>query len=126
EGVLYTPDFRLRPDGNKGPLASSLQGFLTYQRDNAWTWEHMSLLRARIVHAAPAMRTTLDGHIRALLAAKGQSDTLHADIADMRRRIAIEFPAGDVWNPVYTAGGKMDVLFATQYLAPAHGAAHPD
>src|SRR5690606_22398061 len=51
EGVLYEADMRLRPSGNAGPLATSLNGFRAYHRDNAWTWEHLALSRARVITA---------------------------------------------------------------------------
>src|SRR5205814_3268350 len=47
EGRLYQVDMRLRPSGESGPIASSLAAFAQYQRDSAWTWEHMALTRAR-------------------------------------------------------------------------------
>ena len=60
EGPLYAVDMRLRPSGSSGPIASSLESFDRYQRDAAWTWEHMALTRARTGRgrgrAAPARR----------------------------------------------------------------------
>ena len=47
EGVLYELDLRLRPSGNKGPVATHIDAFRKYQREDAWTWEHMALTRAR-------------------------------------------------------------------------------
>src|SRR5262249_53901157 len=52
-GRLYEVDMRLRPSGRAGPVATSLAAFENYQRDDAWTWEHMALTRARIVSGAP-------------------------------------------------------------------------
>ena len=43
EGVLYEVDMRLRPSGNKGPVATRINAFAKYQREEAWTWEHMAL-----------------------------------------------------------------------------------
>ena len=53
EGNLYEVDMRLRPSGMAGPIASSFDAFRRYQREMAWTWEHMALTRARVV-AGPA------------------------------------------------------------------------
>ena len=55
-GALYQVDMRLRPSGRAGPLATQLDGFLQYQENEAWTWEHMALTRARVVSASPAFR----------------------------------------------------------------------
>ena len=52
EGQMYALDMRLRPSGNKGPIAVSLDGFKRYHEWDAWTWERMALTRARVV-AAP-------------------------------------------------------------------------
>ena len=54
EGVLYELDLRLRPSGNKGPVATHVDAFKKYQRGEAWTWEHMALTRARVVVAGDA------------------------------------------------------------------------
>ena len=38
-GQLFEIDLRLRPNGNAGLLVSDLQGFMDYQRQQAWVWE---------------------------------------------------------------------------------------
>jgi glutamate-ammonia-ligase adenylyltransferase len=53
EGALYEIDTRLRPQGNQGPIAVSLDSFARYQREDAWAWEHMALCRARPVFGSP-------------------------------------------------------------------------
>src|SRR5439155_12192619 len=60
EGRLYEVDMRLRPSGASGPIASSLSGFALYQREAAWTWEHMALTRARPVAGDVAPRRRVD------------------------------------------------------------------
>ena len=49
EGILYKVDMRLRPSGRQGPVAAALDGFVRYQAEEAWTWEHLALTRARVV-----------------------------------------------------------------------------
>ena len=53
EGILYKVDMRLRPSGQPGPVATALPAFRRYQAEEAWTWEHMALTRARVI-AGPA------------------------------------------------------------------------
>ncbi|HXY88981.1 MAG TPA: bifunctional [glutamine synthetase] adenylyltransferase/[glutamine synthetase]-adenylyl-L-tyrosine phosphorylase, partial [Xanthobacteraceae bacterium] len=60
EGKLYDVDMRLRPSGRSGPVATGLESFALYQRDKAWTWEHLALTRARVVSAAPAFRARIE------------------------------------------------------------------
>ena len=56
DGPLYEVDMRLRPSGNKGPVAVSLGSFRRYHAESAWTWERMALTRARVVAGPPALR----------------------------------------------------------------------
>ena len=53
DGYLYKVDMRLRPSGNKGPVAVSFSSFLNYQACEAWTWEHLALVRSRVVYGSP-------------------------------------------------------------------------
>ena len=57
EGILYKVDMRLRPSGRSGPVATALAAFRRYQAEEAWTWEHLALTRARVV-AGPAASPT--------------------------------------------------------------------
>ena len=52
EGILYKVDMRLRPSGRPGPIATALAAFRRYQAEEAWTWEHLALTRARVVAGA--------------------------------------------------------------------------
>ncbi len=55
EGGLYEVDMRLRPTGNKGPVAVSLESFSRYHAEQAWTWERLALTRARVIAGAPEL-----------------------------------------------------------------------
>ncbi|HUV32832.1 MAG TPA: bifunctional [glutamine synthetase] adenylyltransferase/[glutamine synthetase]-adenylyl-L-tyrosine phosphorylase, partial [Devosiaceae bacterium] len=91
-GVLYAADMRLRPSGNAGPLATSLAGFAAYQRQTAWTWEHLALTRARVVYADPGLGERIGTLIENVLSAPRDRDKTIADIIDMRQRLARERP----------------------------------
>src|SRR5690606_7230702 len=67
EGALYEIDTRLRPQGNQGPLAVSLESFARYQSEAAWTWEHMALCRARPVFGSGAGRERLANLVNEVL-----------------------------------------------------------
>ena len=69
EGILYKVDMRLRPSGQSGPLATSLAAFRRYQAEEAWTWEHMALTRARVVAGPPAVAEAVAAAIAEVLAA---------------------------------------------------------
>ncbi|WP_342773189.1 glutamine-synthetase adenylyltransferase [Alteraurantiacibacter aquimixticola] len=64
EGALYEVDTRLRPQGNQGPLAVSLESFAKYQQEDAWTWEHMALCRARPLFGPDAARALAADRVR--------------------------------------------------------------
>jgi len=97
EGKLFEVDMRLRPSGNAGPIATSLEGFLKYQRENAWTWEHMALTRARVIAAEDGLARRIETAIRDVLTRERDAAKLVADVADMRGRIAREHRSDDQW-----------------------------
>ena len=126
EGKLYEVDMRLRPSGNAGPIATGLQAFLQYQRENAWTWEHMALTRARVVWAPADLARRLDEAIRSVLTAPRDVRKLLCDVADMRARMAREHGADDMWAIKSYRGGLIDVEFIAQYLQLRYAADHAD
>ena len=125
EGRLYEVDMRLRPSGNAGPLASSLEAFERYQRESAWTWEHMALTRARIVAGPEILRARIEAIEAATFGRPRDPARLLADIADMRRRIAAEHAKPGFWDIKHRRGGLIDVEFVAQYLELREAPAHP-
>ncbi|THD60896.1 MAG: bifunctional [glutamine synthetase] adenylyltransferase/[glutamine synthetase]-adenylyl-L-tyrosine phosphorylase [Bradyrhizobium sp.] len=125
-GVLYEVDMRLRPSGRAGPVASRLDSFAEYQDREAWTWEHMALTRARVISSSPAFRGKIESIIREVLTRPRDAASVAADVADMRRAIALEKGEDDVWDLKYAAGGIVDVDFIAQYLQLVHAADRPD
>jgi len=126
EGALYEVDMRLRPSGRAGPLANSLEGFETYHAQSAWTWEHMALTRARVIHGPAALARRLADIVRTTLCRQRDPATLVRDVADMRDRIAQHAPPKTAWDFKHLPGGLFDIDFVAQYLALRHAAARPD
>src|SRR5262249_9180514 len=124
-GRLYEVDMRLRPSGTSGPVAVDLPGFQRYQSQDAWTWEHMALTRARVVAGPPALAAKVTQTIATVLAGKRDQAKLRVDVADMRQRISREFPGRSAWDLKYHRGGLIDIEFIAQYLALAHPKAVP-
>ncbi|HEV7819590.1 MAG TPA: hypothetical protein VGO84_00315, partial [Burkholderiales bacterium] len=124
-GALYQVDMRLRPSGRSGPLATSLDAFTEYQKDEAWTWEHMALTRARVVAASPGFGERVTASIRDVLSRVRQAETIAADVVEMRAAIAAEKGDKQRWDLKYAAGGLVDVEFIAQYLQLVHAAEHP-
>ena len=126
EGRLYEVDFRLRPSGNAGPLATRLAAFEAYQAKEAWTWEHMALTRARVIaRSSDAFAARIETNIRETLARPRDAKTVAAEVASMRARIEAEKGTSDIWDLKQVAGGLVDVEFIAQYLQLVHGATHP-
>ncbi|MFG1384066.1 bifunctional [glutamine synthetase] adenylyltransferase/[glutamine synthetase]-adenylyl-L-tyrosine phosphorylase [Xanthobacter versatilis] len=125
-GKLYDVDLRLRPSGRSGPVATRLASFATYQREEAWTWEHMALTRARVIAAEPEFGAKVRDVICAVMGQPRDPRRLAGDILDMRQSIAAEKGEGDMWNLKHAAGGQVDVEFLAQYLVLAHACAHPE
>jgi [glutamine synthetase] adenylyltransferase / [glutamine synthetase]-adenylyl-L-tyrosine phosphorylase len=116
EGRLYEVDMRLRPSGESGPIASSLDAFAQYQREQAWSWEHMALTRARPIAGDRDLCERAAAAIRAALTRRRDPERLLFDVADMRRRIADSHPAPSPWDLRNRAGGLIDLEFTVQYL----------
>ncbi|HET7681022.1 MAG TPA: bifunctional [glutamine synthetase] adenylyltransferase/[glutamine synthetase]-adenylyl-L-tyrosine phosphorylase, partial [Xanthobacteraceae bacterium] len=125
-GVLYPVDMRLRPSGRSGPLATQLAGFESYQEQEAWTWEHLALTRARIVSASsPQFESRVADVIRTALSRRRESAAVAGDVVEMRRAIATEKGDSDRWDLKFAAGGLIDLEFIAQYLQLVHAADHP-
>jgi glutamate-ammonia-ligase adenylyltransferase len=125
-GVLYDVDMRLRPSGRAGPLASRIDAFAAYQEDEAWTWEHMALTRARVISAPPEFQARIEAVIRGVLTRPRDQAVIASDVAEMRRAIALEKGEADIWDLKHAAGGMVDIEFIAQYLQLIHAAEKPE
>ena len=126
EGKLYEVDLRLRPSGNKGPLATRLAGFENYHAESAWTWERMALTRARVVAGPSELKTRIEGIIENALTAPRDARATRADVQDMRKRLESEFGTENPWDVKYVRGGLVDIEFIAQGTELLHGIEHPE
>ncbi|WP_043340516.1 bifunctional [glutamine synthetase] adenylyltransferase/[glutamine synthetase]-adenylyl-L-tyrosine phosphorylase [Belnapia moabensis] len=125
EGRLWEVDMRLRPSGNKGPVAIRLAGLEQYHRENAWTWERMALTRARPVAGPPALKRRINEILRAAMLKPGAADVALADATAMRARMLRELPAEGPWDVKAMPGGLIEVEFIAQALQLAHAPREP-
>jgi glutamate-ammonia-ligase adenylyltransferase len=125
-GSLYSVDLRLRPSGRSGPVATQIDGFRGYHAEEAWTWEHMALTRARVVTASPGFAARVEAVVRDTLCRRRDAASIAADVTEMRRAIAQEKGESERWNLKYAAGGLVDIEFIAQYLQLVHAAARPE
>jgi glutamate-ammonia-ligase adenylyltransferase len=117
-GILYEVDLRLRPSGASGLLVSSLKGFANYQRDEAWTWEHQALVRARVICGDPALTSAFKAIRAEILTRPRDAETLRNAVRDMRSRMRAELDVRDetLFDIKQSPGGIADIEFVVQYL----------
>jgi [glutamine synthetase] adenylyltransferase / [glutamine synthetase]-adenylyl-L-tyrosine phosphorylase len=125
-GSLYKVDLRLRPSGRSGPIATQIGRFKAYQEEEAWTWEHMALTRARVISGSPEFVHSVEEVIRQVLCRERDARLVAGDILEMRRAIATEKGDQNPWDLKYVSGGLIDVEFAAQYLQLIHASRHPE
>ncbi|MYZ48875.1 bifunctional [glutamine synthetase] adenylyltransferase/[glutamine synthetase]-adenylyl-L-tyrosine phosphorylase [Propylenella binzhouense] len=119
EGVAYAVDTRLRPSGRAGPLATHLEAFRHYQLNEAWTWEHMALSRARPAAGEAGLRAAVAAVIGEVMARARDRNALAADAAAMRHKVDEARHATSPWELKTVPGGLMDCEFVAQFLVLA-------
>jgi glutamate-ammonia-ligase adenylyltransferase len=117
EGRLYEVDMRLRPSGRQGPVAVSLESFRAYQMDEAWTWEHLALTRARVLAGDRALGDAVEAVRLAVLQAKGAAPRVMPDLAEMRARIFAAKPPDGDWEAKIGPGRLQDIELLAQSFA---------
>lgn len=116
EGALYEVDTRLRPQGAQGPLAVNLESFARYQREDAWTWEHMALTRARALTGGEGAISKVDAILTDVLGAERDAATLRADLLKMRSEMAAHKPAKGPLDVKLMRGGLVDIEFLVHFI----------
>ncbi len=86
-GILYEVDARLRPSGAAGMLVTTADAFADYQQNEAWTWEHQALVRARVVYGDPALQARFDAIRRDILTTPREGATLQTEVREMREKM---------------------------------------
>ena len=96
QGRLYEIDMRLRPSGKQGPVATSWSAFQSYQRNEAWLWEHLALTRARVVTGPEDLSQEIEAFRVSIVASRHKPDEVLHSVRDMRDRLAAaKTSAGD-------------------------------
>lgn len=126
-GQLYEVDTRLRPNGQSGLLVSSLGAFEKYQRNDAWTWEHQALIRARAVTGDTEVAARFDAIRREVLGRQRDAATLRDEVRQMRERMRAELDrsSADQFDPKQGVGGVADIEFMVQYAILRWSHEHP-
>jgi glutamate-ammonia-ligase adenylyltransferase len=132
-GRLFDVDVRLRPDGAKGLLVSSLASFSEYQRERAWTWEHQALVRARFVAGDATLHADFERVRGDTLGRAREPERVREDVVAMRRRMRAELDRSDAANAEGAQfdlkqgeGGLVDLEFLLQALVLERAASNRD
>jgi glutamate-ammonia-ligase adenylyltransferase len=130
-GQLYEVDMRLRPSGNSGLLVSTLQAFEKYQREDAWTWEHQALARARGVAGCKDTLEAFETIRHDILCQSRDRAKLRDEVVEMREKMRAslgtpESQQSEVFHIKHDTGGIVDIEFLVQYLMLAWCSEHPE
>ena len=126
-GQLFETDLRLRPNGDSGLIATSLESFRQYQLEAAWVWEHQALTRARFSAGDRAIGEAFERIRCEVLRLPRELDPLRAEVQAMRQKMR-DAHAGksELFDLKHDTGGLIDVEFLIQYLVLGHAYAHPE
>ena len=127
-GIVYEIDTRLRPNGESGMLAISLDGFRDYEEKSAWVWEHQALTRARFVAGDPALGARFEAVRKTLLCMPRDIEPLRTEVLAMRQKMFDAHGAATpgLFDIKQDPGGIIDVEFIVQFLILAHAHQYPD
>ncbi|MCQ9424787.1 bifunctional [glutamate--ammonia ligase]-adenylyl-L-tyrosine phosphorylase/[glutamate--ammonia-ligase] adenylyltransferase [Pseudomonas sp. LJDD11] len=138
-GQLYEVDMRLRPSGASGLLVSSVGAFARYQENEAWTWEHQALVRARVLIGSPDVQASFEQVRAGVLGRERDLAQLRVEVSEMRAKMrdnlgskasaagtaANAFDAAVPFDLKQDAGGIVDIEFMVQYAALAWSRDYP-
>jgi glutamate-ammonia-ligase adenylyltransferase len=116
-GILYEVDSRLRPGGASGMLVSSFEAFESYQWQNAWTWEHQALVRARAIAGNPESMAKFESIRRDILSQRREPAQLKREVCEMREKMRdnLDKSKEGIFDLKQGRGGIADIEFIIQY-----------
>ncbi|MGL5949781.1 MAG: bifunctional [glutamate--ammonia ligase]-adenylyl-L-tyrosine phosphorylase/[glutamate--ammonia-ligase] adenylyltransferase, partial [Aeromonas sp.] len=126
-GLLYEVDMRLRPSGEAGLLVSAFSAYRDYQLNQAWTWEHQALVRARCIFASADLAAQFKALRSEVLTRPRDKAQLAAEVSAMREKMRTHLLTVDatVFDLKQSPGGMVDIEFIAQFLVLAHSQAQP-
>ncbi len=121
-GVLYEIDTRLRPSGASGLLVSTVEAFEEYQHQDAWTWEHQALVRARMIYGDAPLYQAYEKVRKGVLRLERDEVKLCQDVTTMREKMRSHLGGKKAGRFMIKqdAGGITDIEFIAQYLVLKH------
>ena len=125
-GILFETDLRLRPNGDSGLLAVTVDAFRDYQLKHAWVWEHQALTRARFCAGDPEVGARFEAIRCEILCQARDLAKLREEVIAMRQKMRDAHAAHSEseFDLKHDAGGIIDVEFIVQYLVLGHAHRH--
>jgi glutamate-ammonia-ligase adenylyltransferase len=125
-GILYELDMRLRPSGNSGLLVIHIDTFAQYQREEAWTWEHQALVRARTVFGYPELEDKFTALRQEILTTPRDKENVREDVLKMRKKMRehLDKSTSDNTDIKQGQGGLVDIEFLVQFLVLSESSKH--
>ena len=117
-GVLYEIDMRLRPSGAAGLLTVGVEAYRKYLLNDAWTWEHQALVRARAVFADPEILKEFNQVRESVLSLPRETRQLAKEVSEMRIKMRKHLNRAEdgEFDLKQSPGGMVDIEFIAQYL----------
>src|SRR5262249_48996607 len=127
-GQAYRVDLRLRPEGERGPLARSLASTLSYYDTMGRTWERQALIKLRPVAGDARLGEEFIRAIEPFVYRRYLSVAEINEIKALKRRIEQKSGQfGESDTEVKTGhGGIRDVEFTIQFLQLSNGGDLPE
>ncbi|MDH5785938.1 MAG: bifunctional [glutamate--ammonia ligase]-adenylyl-L-tyrosine phosphorylase/[glutamate--ammonia-ligase] adenylyltransferase [Chromatiales bacterium] len=127
-GELYEIDTRLRPSGASGLLVSNVDAFGDYQREQAWTWEHQALCRARFINGDAGIATAFNAVRQAILTSERDIDKLRGEVREMREKMRdnLSKDSDVLFDLKQGHGGIADIEFMVQFHLLAYSHQYPE
>ena len=126
-GRLFEVDMRLRPDGDQGILISSMNAYKEYQLNQAWTWEHQALVRARPVVGAGTMVEEFNTIKGEVLTKRREKEGLKREFSSIRAKmLATAGNKDEIFDIKHGLGGLVDIEFIAQFYVLLHAHEHPE
>ncbi|MDO8520427.1 MAG: hypothetical protein Q7T11_09760 [Deltaproteobacteria bacterium] len=126
-GAAYSVDCELRPSGHAGPLVTTLENFLDYQREVSQIWERQALTKSRVLAGSAYFAGLVATQIAGLLYSAPYPDSIGKEMHRLRLRVEKEV-AQETSRMCDFKGGRgamMDIEFILQFLQLRHGHSHP-
>lgn len=124
EGQLYRVDTRLRPDGDSGPLARCVSGFIHYYETRGQLWERQMLIKGRCVAGDMEFGSRFLIGLTSFIYPKTFFESPLKEVAQMKWRIE-EQKLTERLNIKICPGGIRDIEFIVQALQLINGGRVP-